>query len=263
MSYNTGSVAWSDELTEVHEEVAGDDHYIDRASREHAAGQLRRWLRASNATIMDVGCSSGFFLKLLRRRFPDCVIVGADCVRGPLERLSRDVPEIPLLQFDLAKCPLPDQTFDALVLLNVLEHIEDDLAAARQLHRILRPGGIAVIEVPAGPDLYDVYDQELLHFRRYRMVDLLDMLRTAGLDILERSHLGFFLYPAFRRVKRRNQKYLSASPEVRREVVKRSISRTSNSEVMHAIMRLESRLRKWVYYPIGIRCLVTCRRPAL
>jgi SAM-dependent methyltransferase len=260
LSYDTGSVAWSDELTEVHEEVAGDDHYIDRASREHAAEQLRRWLRASNATIMDIGCSSGFFLTLLRRRFPDCVIVGADCVRGPLQRLSRNMPDIPLLQFDLAKCPLPDRSFDGLVLLNVLEHIEDDLAAARQLHRILRPGGIAVIEVPAGPDLYDVYDQELLHFRRYRMGDLLGMLRTAGFEILERSHLGFFLYPGFHVVKKRNRKYLIASPEVQREVVRQSISRSSNSGVMHAIMRLESNFRRWIYYPVGIRCLVTCRR---
>ena len=261
MCYGAGSVAWGDELTEIHEQVAGDDHYIDRASREHAAEQLRRWLRARGATIMDVGCSSGFFLMLLRRRFPDCVIVGADCVRGPLERLSRKAPDIPLLQFDLATCPLPDRSFDGLVLLNVLEHIEDDLAAARQLQRILKPGGIAVIEVPAGPDLYDVYDRELLHFRRYRMAELLDLLRTAGLEILEQSHLGFFLYPAFHLVKRRNQKYLSASPEIRREVLKRSIRRSSNSGAMRAILQLESKLRRWIYYPAGIRCLVTCRKP--
>jgi ubiquinone/menaquinone biosynthesis C-methylase UbiE len=263
LSYHTGSVAWNDGLTEVHEEVAGDDHYIDRASREHAAEQLRRWLPVPHPTVMDIGCSSGFFLELLRQRFPNCAIVGADCVRGPLERLSKSMPDIPLLQFDLSMCPLPDQSFDALVLLNVFEHIEDDLGAARQAHRILRPGGVAVVEVPAGPHLYDVYDRQLLHFRRYRMADLLDRLRTAGFEILERSHLGCFLYPAFRRVKKRNQKYLSASPAVQLEVVKRSISRSSNSGLMHIIMRLESGLRDWISYPVGIRCLVTCRRPAL
>ncbi|MGD0616388.1 MAG: class I SAM-dependent methyltransferase [Bryobacteraceae bacterium] len=223
--------------------------------------QLQRWLRPGVSTIMDIGCSSGFFLKSLRRRFPDCVVIGADCIRGPLERLSRNMPDIPLLQFDLSSCPLPDRSFDGLVLLNVLEHINDDRAATHHLQRILKPGGIAVIEVPAGPDLYDVYDQELMHFRRYRMAGLLGMLRTAGFDILERSHLGFVLYPAFWMTKKRNRRYLDASPEVRRNVVKRSIRRSSDSGAMHVIMWVESRLRRWIYYPAGIRCLVTCRKP--
>jgi ubiquinone/menaquinone biosynthesis C-methylase UbiE len=264
LSYSAESSGWNDGLTAVHEEEAGSNHYIDRASRDHAVEQLRRWLPAAGkagTTIMDIGCSSGFFLKLLLQCFPDSVIVGADCVRDPLERLSRSLPDIPLLQFDLTKCPLPDQSFDGLVLLNVLEHIEDDLAAVRQVLRILKPGGIAVIEVPAGPDLYDVYDRELMHFRRYRMQGLLELLRGAGLEILERSHLGFFLYPAFRTVKKRNRKYLNAAPEIRREVVKQSMRRSSNSGPMHTILQLEATFRKWIYYPAGIRCLVTCRRP--
>jgi ubiquinone/menaquinone biosynthesis C-methylase UbiE len=262
LSYEIGSVGWNNELTEVHEEVAGDDHYIDRASREHAAAQLRRGLERPDARIMDIGCSSGFFLRLLRERFPGCDIVGADCVRGPLERLSESLPDVPLLQFDLLKCPWADESFDALTLLNVLEHVEDDLSAMRQVYRILKPGGIAVIEVPAGPDLYDVYDRQLLHYRRYRMVDLLKLLEAAGFEVVERSHLGFFLFPAFWMVKKRNRKYLTASPDVQRAVVRRSISSHSSSAIMHAIMRWESKLREFLYYPFGIRCLVTCRRPA-
>ena len=50
----------------------------------------------------------------------------------------------------------------------MLEHVEDDQAAIRQVYRILQPGGVAVIEVPAGPDLYDIYDRQLMHHRRYR-----------------------------------------------------------------------------------------------
>jgi SAM-dependent methyltransferase len=262
LSYDDiGPIAWNDELTEVHEEVAGDDHYIERASREHTADQLRHWLVQPTASIMDIGCSSGSFLRLLRSRFPNSSIVGADCVRAPLERLSRSMQNIPLLHFDLLKCPWPDESFDALVLLNVLEHIEDDLGAARQALRILRPGGVAVIEVPAGPGLYDVYDQELMHFRRYRMADLLNTLRTAGFEIVEQSHLGFFLYPGFWLVKKRNRRYLNASPEIKREVVRSDIGRYRSSPLMHSIMRAEAKLRKLIRYPFGIRCLVTCRKP--
>jgi SAM-dependent methyltransferase len=260
LAYDVGPLAWNDELTETHEELAGDEHYIDRASREHAAEELRRGVTGPNARFMDIGCSSGFFLRLLRERFPGRAIVGADCILGPLERLSRSVPDIPLMQFDLLKCPWPDQSFDGLVLLNVLEHIEDDVAAVRQVSRILKPGGVAVIEVPAGPGLYDVYDRELMHFRRYRMEDLLKKLRAAGFEITGKSHLGFFLFPGFWFVKKKNQKYLNAEPELRREVVRQSIRSHRSSPLMHAIMRLESKLRRFIYYPFGIRCLVTCRK---
>ncbi len=261
LSYQEGPAAWSDELTRIHEETAGEDHYIDRASRSHAAAQLRRWLRAPDPLVMDIGCSSGFLLRLLRNRFPHFRLAGADFVRGPLERLAQAMPDIPLLQFDLAACPLPAETCDAVVLLNVLEHIRDDDAALAHTRRILKPGGIAVIEVPAGPALYDVYDRQLLHLRRYRMRDLAAKARAAGFDILDRSHLGFFLYPPFRLVKRRNRRYLNAPEDVRQQIVERSIRRSSTSPLLHALMRFELALGRLLSYPYGIRCLLTCRRP--
>jgi SAM-dependent methyltransferase len=263
LSYDVGPIAWNDELTETHEKLAGDEHYIDRASREHAAEELKRWVTDPDSRIMDIGCSSGLFLRLLRERFPGRAIVGADCILGPLERLSKIIPDIPLLQFDLLKCPWPDRSFDGLVLLNVLEHIEHDVDAVRQVYRILKPGGVAVIEVPAGPRLYDVYDRELMHFRRYRMGDLLKTLRTAGFEVAAKSHLGFFLFPGFWFVKKKNRKFLNAEPELRREVLRQSIRGYRGSALMHAIMRLESKLRRFIYYPLGIRCLVTCRKPLI
>ena len=136
---------------------------------------------------MDIGCSSGFFLKLLKNRMPQANIVGSDYVRGPLEALAVSMPDIPLVQFDLLNCRLPAASFDALVLLNVFEHIENDVAAAKEVFRLLKPGGVAVIEVPAGPHLYDVYDRMLMHHRRYDMLALLLMLQSAGFEIIERS----------------------------------------------------------------------------
>jgi hypothetical protein len=128
------------------------------------------------------------------------------------------------------------------------------------LNAFLKPGGIAVIEVPAGPDLYDIYDQELLHFRRYHMAALQKMLRSAGLEILDKSHLGYFLYPAFHVVKKRNRKQMSLSPEERSVLVKRDMGRSSSSKFLHGIMRVEAHFGRFVSYPTGIRCLVTCRR---
>jgi SAM-dependent methyltransferase len=264
LSYTVGPAGWSDGLTEIHEEEAGDDHYIDCASRDHAVQQLGRWLeRPGSASIMEIGCSSGYLLRALRYSFPNSVIVGADIVRAPLERLWESAAGLPLLQFDLTKCPWSDNCFDALVLLNVLEHIEDDVEAVRQALRILKPGGVAIIEVPSGPGLYDIYDEALLHFRRYRMRELLQKLTSVGFEIADRSHLGFFLYPAFGIVKKRNRTRLSASAEVKQKLVRENIRLHRSSRWMHTLMKIESRLRQRVYFPFGIRCLVVARKPAI
>jgi SAM-dependent methyltransferase len=167
------------------------------------------------------------------------------------------------MQFNLVECPLPDACLDVVVLLNVLEHIEDDAGAARQVHRILRPGGIAVVEVPAGPDLFDIYDRQLLHFRRYDTRGLERLLRGAGFEILEASHLGFFVYPFFRATKRRNQRFLSAPPEEQRRVVAANISGSGRSHLAGAVMRMEMSLHQWLTFPCGVRCLMTARRVKL
>lgn len=256
---------WSDELTSFHEETAGENHYIDRASREHAVSRLEKWLpskRGGSPVILDIGCSSGFLLKTLKSRLPEAVVVGSDFVRNPLMKLAAEWPGLPLLRFDLVRCPLPDAVLDAAVLLNVLEHIEDDFAAVRQVFRILKPGGIAVVEVPANPDLYDVYDKLLLHWRRYRMKDLLARFEGAGFEVLEKSHLGFLLYPGFWLVKKRNRRYLAADVERQRQIVAANIRQGSSSQFLARLMRWEASLRGRVYLPTGIRCLLVCRRPA-
>src|SRR5712691_7294878 len=143
LSYEVGRSGWTDELTRFHEEPAGSGHPIDRASRHHALERLQKYLKAVSPVILEVGCSSGFLLRLLRERLPHAFLIGADYVGGPLEKLAADLPDIPLLQFDLVKCPLPGNSLDAVVLLNVLEHIQDDATAVRQIYRILKPGGVA------------------------------------------------------------------------------------------------------------------------
>jgi len=259
LAYHIGESGWTDDLTFFHEATAGEDHYIDRASRLHTMSELRRWLATDSPVLIDIGCSSGIMLRWLRKGFPHGSILGADYVRGPLESLAQDMPGVPLLQFDLTSCPLPDKSFDGVVLLNVLEHIDHDEAALAHVRRILKPNGIAIIEVPAGPHLYDVYDKLLLHHRRYRMTDLLRKVSQNGLQVLDRSHLGFFLYPPFWVTKKRNRRYLHSSEAVQKQIVSRNITTASSNPIMHHLMAVEATIRKLVYYPFGIRCLLTCR----
>jgi ubiquinone/menaquinone biosynthesis C-methylase UbiE len=258
LSYEVGTSGWTDELTSFHEESAGSAHFIDRASRQRALDQLDQHVKTEAPVLLEIGCSSGFMLHDIRQRLPHARLIGSDYVRGPLEQLAERMPDVPLLQFNLVDCPLPDDSVDALVLLNVLEHIEDDAAAVRQLYRILRPGGIAVIEVPAGPNLYDVYDKLLLHFRRYSSKALRHLIRGAGFRVVDQSHIGFFMYPGFWAVKQRNKRFLSEASVVQQQVVEQSIRETGGSRLLESIMSFEMRLGKMVSYPFGIRQVLTC-----
>jgi len=260
LSYETRGSGWTDDLTFFHEKKAGADHSIDLVSREYALGQVRRFVRVPTPFILEVGCSSGFFLRLLLERMPEAFLIGSDYVPGPLLQLSRDLPGLPLLQFDVTRCPLPSQSLDAVVLLNVLEHIKDDSAAMAQVFRILKPGGIAVIEVPAGPRLFDAYDKLLMHERRYSSSQLKKLVLGVGFEILSHSHLGFFLYPGFWWVKRRNRKYVGREEKVQREIVAKNIGSTKESHLLKTILQMEMALGRWIAYPFGIRCLLTCRR---
>jgi SAM-dependent methyltransferase len=266
LSYGAGPSGWSESLTDLHEDAAGEGaHPIDVASRRQARSALKRHLRVppSQAILLEAGCSSGYLLAELLEDWPESLVIGSDFIEGPLLRLAARLPQLPLLRFDLVQCPLPEASVDAVVLLNVLEHIEDDRAAVAQVFRMLKPGGVAVIEVPAGPELYDAYDKHLQHFRRYRLRDLCALLQHAGFTVIDRSHLGCFVYPAFAFVKRRNRRLLHAPPEVQQQLVAKNIrdSGSAGGGALGTIMAAERWLGRWVRYPMGIRCIVTATKP--
>ncbi len=258
LEYSENFAGWSDDLTALHEEAAGDSHPIDLASRHDALAQVKKFMPSPHAVVMEIGCSSGFLIRDLANALPDAVLVGADVVKEPLYRLARSLPGIPLIRFDLLKCPLPEQSVDALVMLNVLEHIEDDVGALKNALKLLKPGGSLVIEVPAGPYLYDAYDAELHHFRRYSATELKRKLNEAGFRVVRQSHLGFVLYPAFVAVKLLN-KWLPSRRKT--TVVRDQAASTSGSLLVRLAMKVESNYLANFRLPFGIRALAVARRP--
>jgi SAM-dependent methyltransferase len=261
LEYSRNEAAWDAALTEFHEETATADHPIDVASRNAALGALSRFAPGAR-TILEIGSSSGFLLPMLCQAFPHALVVGSDAFPQALRRLAARGIGTPLVQFDITRCPLPDACLDAIVALNVLEHIDDDGRALAELKRILKPGGIAYIEVPAGPRLYDVYDRMLRHHRRYGRGELVRKASRAGFDIPWSSHLGCFVFPAFALVKRRNRRLLSAAPEEQRAEVARRITASRASASLALALRLEGWLGRIVRFPFGVRSVSVLRRPS-
>ena len=104
----------------------------------------------SGARILEAGCGRGFYLQMYRH-LSDCPLVGAELDGEILLKTRRNVRHLPRLmlnQTDVTRLPYAAGSFDGVILTEVLEHIPDDLAALREIWRVLKPGGRVAITVP-------------------------------------------------------------------------------------------------------------------
>jgi SAM-dependent methyltransferase len=252
-------VNWSDDLEALHEE-SSRDHFIDVWTRRAMLDGLGDQL-APGATIADLGCSTGYTLEELRRAHPRSRLIGVDLVASGLRNAHALVPEAELFLADVCALPFADASIDAAVSANLLEHVPDDVAALREIARVLRPGARAALVVPAGPGTYDYYDRFLGHERRYGRSELAGKARTVGLEVVLDAHLGSLLYPPFWVTKKRNRLRDPDDAELRRRVVA-DISRTLGSRVGTAACRAERwLLAHGVRLPFGIRGYTVVRKP--
>ena len=256
---DTSGWAWSDDLEELHEE-SSRDHFIDVLTRD----SLIATLPGDPDAIADLGCSTGYLLEDLRRSRPAAQLVGVDVVAAGLVKAHDNVPEAALLLADVCDLPLPDDSLAAAVSANMLEHVEDDVAALREVHRILRPGGTAAFVVPYGRRLHDYYDRFLGHYRRYGRGELSDKAHQAGLEVVKVDHLGQLLYPPFWLVKKRNRVLRGGlKDDALAHQVEADIEATSNSRLGELACSWErSLVRRGFSAGVGIRELVVMRKPS-
>jgi SAM-dependent methyltransferase len=102
------------------------------------------------------------------------------------------------IQADARDLPVPDAAFDLLVAFDVLEHIEEDDRVTAEMHRVLRPGGTALIAVPCDMALWSAHDVATGHVRRYTRETLTAAVRGAGLVIDELWSWNVLLRPVVR-----------------------------------------------------------------
>jgi SAM-dependent methyltransferase len=249
------SVNWSDELEQLHEE-SSRDHFMDVWTRRAMLERLGA--PGPAAAVLDLGCSTGHLLQDLRRLRPHATLWGLDLVGAGLRKAHRRVPDARLLRADACELPLADDSVDAICSANLLEHVPDDRRALHEIARVLRPGGRAVIVVPAGPSTYDYYDRFLGHERRYGRHELSAKAREAGLETLEDCYLGSIIYPAFWLVKQRNRRrHGHLTGEALEARVAADIAGTRDSAAGQLACTLErALLDRAIRLPFGIRNLV-------
>jgi SAM-dependent methyltransferase len=166
------------------------DHWWFRGRRRIVNGELERLALPPNARLLDAGCGSGRTLDDLARFG---LVTGLDIspiAVGVARRRGHDVRLA-----DIADIPLPDERFDVVTCLDVLEHVRDDRRALGELVRVTRPGGTILVTAPAYPALWSAHDVANEHFRRYRRSALRALAAQAGCECVRDTHFNAVLLP--------------------------------------------------------------------
>ncbi|SHK30921.1 class I SAM-dependent methyltransferase [Rhodothermus profundi] len=171
--------------------------YVRRALRRIFA----RWPTDRRVRVLDAGTGFGQYAYYVARRYPQAEVVGVDLKTDYLEQARRFVARTPVadrvrfLQDDLTRLQT-EGPFDLILAVDVLEHIEDDLAVLRNFARVLRPGGYVIINTPSdqgGSDVHAPGQQSFIdeHVREGYSRELLEArLGEAGLEPVE-SHYSY------------------------------------------------------------------------
>lgn len=175
-----------------------DGMWFYRALHGHIRRELTAGLGRGPASILDAGCGTGGLIRRLGPAEPAWRWTGVEL--EPLacalarERVGADTQ---IHEASVTALPFADATFDAVVLSDVIYHLDDDMAALREAHRVLRPGGILVVNAPAHPWLWSYHDVATHARRRYGRGELKGKLLAAGFGAgaMRLTHWNTLLLP--------------------------------------------------------------------
>lgn len=170
------------------------EHWWFVARRQILTNVIRRAARLPDeARILEVGCGTGHNLSMLGG-FGKVDACELDAIARSLasDRLGRPVLEARLPDLSMFE----PASYDLVALLDVLEHVPDDLAALCSIRALLKPGGALVLTVPANPWMWSAHDVAHHHFRRYRKLQLRRLLEKAGYSLELHGYFNSLLFPA-------------------------------------------------------------------
>ena len=179
----------------VYDRMAEHDstHWWYRARRDILADYLtREGNLPEHAQILEIGCGTGHNLPMLAR-FGEVDAIEIDPAAGTIagERLGKPVGTAPLPGL----AGVPRGHYDLIAVLDVVEHIEDDVAALGAMRDRLAPGGKILITVPAHQWLWSAHDVVNHHHRRYSKATLTKAIEAAGLRPRKLGYFNSLLFP--------------------------------------------------------------------
>jgi SAM-dependent methyltransferase len=177
---------------ELQTHQAEDRHWWYRGRRRVLEEVIADLRLPPGAAILDAGCGSGRnMIELTRHGTVTGVELSPASVGVARERGVGEVIEGSVLEM-----PFDASSFDLATSLDVIEHLRDDLAALRELRRVVKPGGALLVTVPAYQWLWSGHDEINHHFRRYTRRSLQRAGEQAGWQQVRTTYFNSLLLPA-------------------------------------------------------------------
>jgi SAM-dependent methyltransferase len=158
------------------------------------AWAIRRYFPDARS-LFDVGCGTGGVLAALHRLLPRVRFAAADALLDGLVLARRQLPDVTFAQVDIRHLPY-DREFDLIGVFDVLEHLDDDEHALREMYRSTNVGGGLIVTVPQHPFLWSALDEYSHHRRRYTRRTMLAAIERAGYTVLRSTSFMTLTLPA-------------------------------------------------------------------
>jgi SAM-dependent methyltransferase len=232
-----------------------DKHWWFVARRQIIEKVICRLNLPKNAQILEAGCGTGGNLQMLSRH--------GQVSAMELEEIAcqlanqRQVTQV-------KRGSLPDRIpfsleYDLILILDVIEHLDDDFSALKALYYKLKPGGYLLITVPAYQFLWSEHDDINHHKRRYRLKGLKQRVKKAGYEVNYGSYFNTFLFPVVAIVRvltkllpKRNKNQISSDLVVPSQPV---------NQILKWLFASEGYLINKFSLPFGVSVLLLARKP--
>ena len=234
------------------------EHWYYSGKRQFVQTWIRRVRPPSRTDVLlDCGAGTGRFAQEMEKF---CRVLVLDDHEEALRLLRTRFQPDQILSLSGDQVPLPDGALNYVTALDVLEHVPDDAAVVRGFHRLLQPGGIAVVTVPASMALWSDWDVALHHFRRYNRSGLRALFPHDQWEIVHANYTNVFVYPAVWAVRKwRAWRNAAVSRPPNGSV--RTEDRTPPRPVNDLLRAQFVSLAQWrVPFPFGVSLLLVARR---
>ena len=230
-------------------------HWWFRGRRKIIESILSGQLIAGERRILSVGCGPAEGLAwLLPFAGSQGKVVGLDVDPTHARNLNENIE---FVVGSLEDAPLADASFDVVLALDVLEHLDDDSKGLREAVRLVKPKGLLLLTVPALPSLWGGQDVVSEHRRRYTKRSFVRLFKNAGLSEYHVRYFNTLLFPLVAAVRLSRR---SAGMGARQRSDFEDNRPGLINDALAWVFSSESRLRNYLPMPIGVSLVATFRR---
>ncbi|OGF64228.1 hypothetical protein A2661_00590 [Candidatus Giovannonibacteria bacterium RIFCSPHIGHO2_01_FULL_45_24] len=231
------------------------DHWWFRGRRRIISECLRLFCPQKVERALDIGCGTGFNAVLLGNFSKN--VFGLDFSDVAADLAKKLNPDFTLIKGEFPEIKL-DEQYNVITLLDVLEHIEDDVAALKRIEELLAPGGLALITVPAFDFLWTEHDKLLHHKRRYAKPGLMSLIRSrTNLTIKKISYFNAFMFLPILVFRYLRRAFNLGEGESDFFMLPKPLN-----YALEKIFSLEAKILRLANFPFGVSIICVLQKPA-